>query len=310
MRVVPLGVRGSTPAPGAQFVRYGGHTSCLAVLADGEQRPGLVLDAGTGLRDLPRLLDGAPFRGAIVLTHLHWDHVQGLPFCRSVDHPEAAVEVFVPGEWRQESSDGDARRLLAGAMSPPHFPIGPEGLLGRWRFRPARHGVLPIGAPAAQGATGAPTGAVRVVVRVARVPHKGGATLGVRVECDGAAIAYVPDHVPVDEGRAVEALAADVDVLLHDGQFRRDEEATARAYGHSTIEEAMALADRCGAARLVVVHHDPSRTDSELDAHATAVTTTPGGRPVSFAAQGVALDVTGRVRRSTTRRPRTACAPR
>jgi phosphoribosyl 1,2-cyclic phosphodiesterase len=229
VRLIPLGVRGSTAAPGTEFARYGGHTSCVAVLADHEEVPSLVLDAGTGLRTLPRLLDGRAFHGSIVLTHLHWDHVQGLPFCRSVDHPEAVADVFVPGEWTAASSDEDARGLFAQSMSPPHFPIGPEGLLGTWRFRPARPGVLPtdrprLHEPVAPGRTATPAPGGTGGVRVATVPHKGGVTLGVRVERDGAAIAYLPDHAPAGGDDALEALAGGVDVLLHDGQFRRGEE--------------------------------------------------------------------------------------
>jgi phosphoribosyl 1,2-cyclic phosphodiesterase len=122
MRLALLGVRGSTPAPGASFVRYGGHTSCVAVLPDGPGPPALLLDAGTGLRDLPGLLGGAPFDGAVVLTHLHWDHVQGLPFCPSMGHPGSRVTVHLPAP-----AGADAAALLARGMSPPHFPIGRRG---------------------------------------------------------------------------------------------------------------------------------------------------------------------------------------
>jgi phosphoribosyl 1,2-cyclic phosphodiesterase len=80
MKAIPLGVRGSTAAPGAEFIRYGGHTSCVALVGETQEVPHLILDAGTGLRSLPDLLGDRPFHGDIVLTHLHWDHVQGLTF--------------------------------------------------------------------------------------------------------------------------------------------------------------------------------------------------------------------------------------
>src|SRR5688500_2537468 len=98
MRAHVLGVRGSTPAPGPEFSRYGGHTSCIALAHDGEP-PSLVLAAGTGIRALGDLLggpDGPPFRGTILLGHLHWDHTQGLPFCRAVDRFDARVGLLIP----------------------------------------------------------------------------------------------------------------------------------------------------------------------------------------------------------------------
>ena len=88
MRVHLCGVRGSTPSPGAQFARVGGHTSCVAIAHDGDDHPRLVLDAGTGLRNVTTLLGDAPFEGAILLSHLHWDHTQGLPFFAAGDRPD------------------------------------------------------------------------------------------------------------------------------------------------------------------------------------------------------------------------------
>ncbi len=280
MRVVLLGTRGSTPAQGAQFVRYGGHTSCVAVFADADPVPRLVLDAGTGLRDLPSLLGGRPFVGSIVLSHLHWDHVQGLPFCPSIDRPDAHVDLFVPG--KDGAGDDDARQSLAGVMSPPHFPIAPDGLLGSWRFASAVPGPL------------------TAEVTVAEIAHKGGIAFGVRIELDGATIAYLPDHALSDAPplllASAEELASGVDVLLHDGQYRSHERDVAIAYGHSTIEGAMLFADRCGVGALVLTHHAPGRTDTELDALAGATPSISQGRQISFARQGDTVHVPGRAR--------------
>jgi phosphoribosyl 1,2-cyclic phosphodiesterase len=241
VRIAFLGVRGSTPAPGAEFIRYGGHTSCVAVLPAGADRPSLVLDAGTGLRDLT---GAGPFRGTILLSHLHWDHVQGLPFCRAVDHPAAKVELVVPDPAPEEA----LRRF----MSPPLFPIEPSGLLGAWTFTSAAAGPREL----ASGFT----------VRQAEIAHKGGITVGTRVSADGVSLAYLPDHAPLCGSDAAEALCADVDLLLHDGQFLPAERRLADAYGHATVEDAMEFAARCRARRLVLTHHAPNRTDDELDA--------------------------------------------
>jgi ribonuclease BN (tRNA processing enzyme) len=249
------------------------------VLADGDLVPSLVLDAGTGLRELPRLLEGGPFRGAVVLTHLHWDHVQGIPFCSAVDRPDAEVEVHLPGAWDAASGTADARRLMAAVMSPPHFPIAPDELQGAWRFCPAR--------------PGAPMAAGGAVLTVAPVAHKGGVTHGIRVELDGATAAYLPDHALTGSkgDPAAEGLVAGVDVLLHDGQFTADERGIAAAYGHATVEDTLLLADRCDVGQVVLVHHAPTRTDEQVDALAARFTATPGGRPVSFARQGQVLHV-------------------
>ncbi len=299
MKLVFLGVRGSTPTPGAAYLRYGGHTSCLAVLADGERVPSLVLDAGTGLRDLDGLLGGQPFRGAVALTHLHWDHVQGLPFCPPMDRPDARVELHLPGDWDPDAGSGEATALLARAMSPPHFPIGPDGLQGGWRFLPARPGPLASAGPAQ--------------VTAVPVPHKGGVTYGYRLDLDGASVGYVPDHAALPDlaappdlaalpdqagpnGDPAAALLTGVDVLVHDGQYLPRERATAAAYGHSVVDDAVLLADRYAVGELVLTHHAPGRTDDELDALAASLTSTPQGRPVRFARQGLTLEVPARRR--------------
>ena len=247
MRALLCGVRGSTPAPGIEFTEVGGHTSCVAIPAgDGRW---LVLDAGTGLSKLGAVLDGAPLRGSILLTHLHWDHTQGLPFLANADRPDAEVALQLP----VQDDEPDPVVVLRRAMSPPHFPIGPEGLLGSWSF-----GALPEGQHAIEGFT----------VTAAEIEHKGGRTYGYRVEGSDGSIAYLPDHCPRLAGPARRAaaveLARGVDVLLHGGPFLADEQATADAYGHATVDDAITLAAEAEVGRLVVIHHAPGRTDRAI----------------------------------------------
>jgi phosphoribosyl 1,2-cyclic phosphodiesterase len=279
VKLVLLGVRGSTPAPGAGFVRYGGHTSAVAVLGNDEDVPALVLDAGTGLRELPALLGGDAFRGAIVLSHLHWDHVQGIPFCTAVDRQDAAVDLHVPGHWAA-AADAEAEQLLARSMSPPHFPISPSGLHGSWRILPARGGVL-------RTSNGAE-------VTLREIAHKGGVTFGIRVELDGGSVAYLPDHAlhgPAAADAGTSALVQAVDVLLHDGQYTAAEQALAVAYGHATIETVLRFADAADVGALVLTHHAPGRTDEELDELASRWEATSQGRPVTFARQGSVVQI-------------------
>jgi ribonuclease BN (tRNA processing enzyme) len=250
MKVVLHGVRGSMPAAGADFVRIGGHTSCVSVTLRGGSAPVLVLDAGTGLTNLTAWLQGAAFEGEILLSHLHWDHVQGLPFFRAGDNDAADVVLRLPAQdGAIAGSPGSAEELLSRAMSPPHFPIGPDGLRGRWRFEASDAGWAEVG-----GAK----------VLLGDVPHKGGRTFGIRVEADGASFAYLPDHDPSTDAEPGAALAHRVDVLFHDAQFDDDERPIAVAYGHSTVSDAIALAERADVGQLVLIHHAPGRTDEAV----------------------------------------------
>jgi phosphoribosyl 1,2-cyclic phosphodiesterase len=245
-----LGVRGSTPAPGPDFVRYGGHTSCVALAPHGHDVPTLVLDAGTGLRSVSRLLPGPSFQGAILLSHLHWDHVQGIPFFIAGDHPDSVVDLYLPAQ-----DDLSGRDLLAKMMSPPSFPISPEGLRGRWTFHALQPEVFTVGG---------------FRVTTAEVAHKGGRTFGYRIEDETGSVAYVPDHAPT-QGCSDElvALLQGVDLLLHDAQFLESERGVADLFGHATIDEALGLASDANAGRLVLFHHGPARTDAQLDAIAS-----------------------------------------
>jgi phosphoribosyl 1,2-cyclic phosphodiesterase len=280
VRLHLCGVRGSTPAPGAEFLRYGGHTSCVALAHDGYARPVLVLDAGTGLRKVTALLGGQPFDGTILLTHLHWDHAHGLPFFTGGDRDDARVNLLLP-----EQDDGaGAEAALAKGMSPPHFPIPPSGLRGAWTF-----GTVAAGPLKAEGFT----------IEARKIPHKGGATLGYRVSDGSAAIAYLPDHCPTVLGPGPEGwgeyhpaaleLARGADALLHDAFLMPEEVAAEASFGHAAVDYAIGLGQRAGARRVVLTHHKPARTDEALDRLAARVAGGPA--EVIVAAEGDVLEL-------------------
>jgi ribonuclease BN (tRNA processing enzyme) len=281
------GVRGSTPAPGAPYLRYGGNTSCVAVAHEPGEAPVLALDAGTGVANLNELLGGAAFAGTILLTHLHWDHCLGLPFFRGGDRDDARVTLLLPEQGDGPASDaaaGAAERLLGQVMSPPFFPIRPAQLRGNWEFDAIAPGQLK-----AEGFT----------VEAREIPHKGGRTLGYRVSDGRATIAYVTDHCPTSLGPGPEGLGAyheaavelarGADLLIHDAQLTAEEVPAEAAWGHAAAEYAVGLAVRAGARRVALTHHKPSRTDDQLDALARRFADAPV--PVLVAAEGLSIEL-------------------
>ena len=280
MRVTFCGVRGSTPASGRDFVRYGGHTSCVAVSQGGEP-PRLLLDAGTGLTAVTALLGGSPYDGTILLGHLHWDHTHGLPFFRGGTAPGARVSLLLPEQGEP------AEQVLERAFSPPHFPVVPSVLGPGWSF-----GGLEEGWHTCEG--------YRVLAR--EVPHKGGRAFGYRVERDGAVLAYVSDHSPTSIGPgpdglgerhpAAMELAAGADLLITDAQHLAAEFPDVGYLGHASVEYDVAWAREAGVRTLALFHHDPWRTDAEVDAiEARARSLAGPDLAVVAAREGLALDL-------------------
>jgi ribonuclease BN (tRNA processing enzyme) len=244
----------------------------VAVTAAGADRPSLVLDAGTGLRSLTGLLDGQAYDGSIVLSHLHWDHMQGVPFFAAGDREASRVDLYVPAQ-----DDKSGRDLLAQSFAPPSFPITPEGLRGQWAFH-----ALTDGKHSIEGFT----------VTTVDIAHKGGRTFGIRVDDELGSLAYLPDHAPAAgiSDELVQVLEG-VDVLLHDAQFLEGERPVAVDYGHATVEDSVKLAHECGAGTLVLFHHSPVRTDDALDEIGRWAPGLAGGLPVVVAREGMTLDV-------------------
>ena len=277
MRVHFCGTRGSTPVSGAGQARYGGNTSCVGLAHDG-QPPTIALDAGTGLQQLPRWLGGEPFRGTILLGHLHWDHTHGMPFFRSGLLPGHRVDVYLPEQGE------DAEELLARVISPPHFPIRPRQLGEGWTFNSLSPGHYEF-----EGFS----------VDAREIPHKGGRTFGYRVSDGTATVAYMSDHSPISLGpgpdglgeyhEAAVELARGADLLVHDSQHTAAELPRLAFLGHSAIEYVVGLAQHAGVKGVALYHHDPWRTDDEIDELAAKQASAP--LPVFAAYDGLIVDL-------------------
>jgi phosphoribosyl 1,2-cyclic phosphodiesterase len=252
VRVEVWGVRGSVPTPGPETTRYGGNTSCVKVtLSDGSV---IVLDAGTGIRNLGLTLgaDGAPLH--ILLTHLHLDHIQGLMFFAPLFRPAAEVVI-----WGPEAPDAPLQDRIGRYISAPLSPVEVRELPCHVSFRDAPHSEWRIG-PA--------------TVRAASVTHRG-PTLGYRITEGATSLCYIPDHEPAlgIELDATEPewisgfdLARDASVLIHDCQYSDDEYPEHVGWGHSRLSDALAFARRTEPERLLLFHHDPMHSDDLLDA--------------------------------------------
>lgn len=248
MQVIFYGVRGSTPCAGESTRRYGGNTSCVAIVDD-DAEP-ILLDLGTGLRyfgeDHP--VD-RPLRAHALVTHLHWDHVQGLPFCRPLLREGSSLTVHGP------SHDGVGFDIgFDSLMRPPFFPVTRAELPGEIVLRTMTEGMHDIG-----GAK----------VTALEVPHTD-TTFGYRIERGGRSVAYVSDHQQSVDGvlidDAVLELCNGVDVLIHDAQYTPEEYVQKSTWGHCTVGYAVGVAIAAGVGRLVLFHHDPSHDDAMLDA--------------------------------------------
>ena len=240
------GVRGSTPCPTDGNVRYGANTACVALEVP-HQDP-IVLDAGTGLRRWAACLPVPDLRATALVSHLHWDHVQGLPFFPPALRPGTRLEVLGP-----PTPEGSFANRLSEVIRPPWFPVPLAELGADLRLGDVGEEKLEVG---------------RATVTVRPVPHRG-PTNGYRIQWEGATVAYVSDHqAPPDRDRVAQSvleLAEGVDLLIHDAQFTVAEWEQRPDWGHCPVEYAVLVAREAGAKRLALFHHDPDRTDDELD---------------------------------------------
>jgi phosphoribosyl 1,2-cyclic phosphodiesterase len=250
-------VRGSTPCPCEANSRYGGNTACVALEVAGEDP--IILDIGTGLRMFgdTQPQDGT-FRGSAFITHMHWDHVQGLPFFVPALKPGAQLDVYGPCP---DSTHHSLQAAFDEFMRPPFFPVTVGQLPGDIRFHDVHDTQLAVG---------------NAKITARSVPHVG-ETNGYRIEWDGATVAYISDHQSPamsadpepDEGMAIAdsvlELAEGADILIHDSQYWPGEWRKKSYWGHCSVDYAVHVARVSGAKRLVLFHHDPAHDDAEVD---------------------------------------------
>jgi phosphoribosyl 1,2-cyclic phosphodiesterase len=250
------GTRGSIPTPGAHTARYGGNTSCVAV--QGRQDQLVVLDAGSGIRplghELSRRQNGA-MGVDILLSHTHWDHIQGLPFFQPLNTPGNTVRIFGSAQ-----AGVPLEEILDRQMDPVVFPVPLKALAADLTVTEIRGGRFEIDG---------------FGVEAFRLRHPG-TTLGFRLTplAGGASMAYVTDNelgpggsydVPADWRKGLVKFLHGVDTLIHDGMYSDELLATRAGWGHSTPAQAVELAKESGCRRLVLFHHEPEHDDEAID---------------------------------------------
>ena len=252
LRIRCWGTRGSLPSPGPATVRYGGNTSCVEVRGPLGER--LIFDAGSGIRPLGEALEQSDASAGtdLFLTHFHWDHIQGLPFFKPIYDAGASVRIY-----GARQGDADIQSLVAAQMGPIYFPVPFDALAAQLEF----HHV---------DGDSFERGSLTISSHVMRHPND---TYGYRVDTRGGSMAYVPDNELVGGSYATAAgwypslcnFLRGVEVLFHDAMFTEAEYARFEGWGHSSVAQAVRLAEDAGVRRLCLFHHSPARSDAELE---------------------------------------------
>ena len=250
MKITLWGVRGSIPTSGPDTKHYGGNTPCIEVSEDGWT---LILDAGSGMQRLNSTIKLEHKRVDILLTHLHFDHIQGLGFFKALFNPEMEVHI-----WGPASLSNTLRSRLGKYFSPPLFPVHFRDLPCKLHLHEVENSTFTIGP---------------FTILSRYVTHLG-PTIGFRISDAHAVLSYIPDHEPALGPKGLirdlkwlsgSDLVLNSDLLLHDGQFSSEEYKNKVGWGHCSMEDATAFASLAGVKHLLLFHHDPSHTDKQLD---------------------------------------------
>jgi phosphoribosyl 1,2-cyclic phosphodiesterase len=249
MNITICGARGSIPTTSPDTRQYGGNTSCIEIEADGSL---LLLDAGSGIQHVNLAMAQANSRVDILLTHLHMDHIQGLGFFRPLFTASAEVHIWGP------ASNNSLRARLGRYFSPPLFPVYFRNLNCKLELHEIAETSFAIGP---------------FQISSCYVTHPG-PTLGYRVQHRNGVLAYIPDHEPAIGPNGLlqnpawlsgSDLADGADILLHDAQYTAEEYNERIGWGHSAMEDALQYASSTGVKHLLLTHHDPLHSDTQLD---------------------------------------------
>ncbi len=250
IRVKFWGVRGSVPSPGPSTAKYGGNTSCVSITFGKKM---LILDAGTGIRDLGTDLSAKPdMEIFILITHSHWDHIQGFPFFKPIYQPDRPVYMF-PTLHKKNVVLSSLVEQMDGA----HFPVTPDQVPSNFNFITED----PLTFLSSHGFD----------VDLVSMNHPGGA-FGYRVRVNQKIICYFTDNEidpPYPKAIEIDALVENcnqADVLIHDAQYNDSDMPAKHGWGHSLIRQVSKLGHKAKVNHLVYFHHEPERTDDELDA--------------------------------------------
>lgn len=281
------GTRGSIAVPGPRTLRYGGNTTCVEVRADDEI---IVLDAGSGIRPLGIALENEfkaqPIKLSLLITHAHWDHIQGLPFFKPAYDPKNEIRIL-----GFDGMGASFHQILAEPMKAPFFPIAMRELSGKIEIKKLTEMDFALG---------------NVQVRARFVNHPG-VCAGYRLSGGAGSIAFVPDHEPYDflhsakrndlSPEEAKKIAADEhaglveflrgsDILILDAQYTDKEYETHVGWGHGSISSAISLALDAEVHRLLLFHHDPNHDDAFVDemAESARELVVKSGRPLEVAA--------------------------
>ncbi len=277
MKIKFWGVRGSIPCPGPRTMKYGGNGACIQLIVEGRQET-IVIDAGSGVRELGNSLlqnelPKGPLNIRLYLSHTHWDHIMGFPYFVPIYIPGTKLKVFGPVSFE----DDPLKDVVGGQMKYRYFPINVGELAADIEYDRLRE------EPGIDLGDG--------LLMTTKILNHPITALGYRFEYKGKvfctcydhepyrnlfitdpehpeydeAMAYEGEEVANEQNLAIEDFFRDADLLIHDSQYTEEEYQTKVNWGHSSFEHAIASANRAGVKKLILFHHDPDRTDEQID---------------------------------------------